>query len=129
MLIIISLVIIAITNIFCTNTVTKWSIMSASMVPLFMNASISPEYAQIVYSAGDAITNGITPLFIYFVIYIALLEKYNKDENIVTISGSIKLTIPYFIYVAIIWLVVIIGWYMIGLPIGIGSYPGVIYGA
>lgn len=128
MLIIISLVIIAITNIFCTNTVTKWSIMSASMVPLFMNASISPEYAQIVYSAGDAITNGITPLFIYFVIYIALLEKYNKDENIVTISGSIKLTIPYFIYVAIIWLVVIIGWYMIGLPIGISTYPSVIFG-
>ena len=62
------------------------------------------------------------------VIYIALLEKYNKDENIVTISGSIKLTIPYFIYVAIIWLVVIIGWYMIGLPIGISTYPSVIFG-
>jgi len=128
-LIIITLLIIAITNIFCTNTIVKWSILSASIVPLFMNASISPEFAQIVYSAGDAITNGITPLFIYYVIYIALLEKYNKNENIVTLFGSVKLVIPYSIYITIIWLVVIIGWYMIGLPIGISTYPGVIYGA
>ncbi len=129
LLIFVSLIIIAITNIFCTDTITKWSILSGSMVPLFMNASISPEFTQIIYSAGDAITNGITPLFVYFVIYIALLEKYNKNENIVTVFGSIKLVIPYSIYIAIIWLVIIIGWYMIGLPIGIGSFPGVIYGA
>ncbi len=129
MLIIVTLLIITITNIFCTNTVIKWSILSASMVPLFMNASISPEFAQIVYSAGDAITNGITPLFIYFVIYIALLEKYNKNENIVTVFGSIRLVIPYSIYIALIWFVVIVGWYMIGLPIGISTFPGVIYGA
>ncbi len=128
-LIIITLLVVAITNIFCTSTVVKWSILSATIVPLFMNASISPEFAQIVYSAGDAITNGITPLFIYIVIYIALLEKYNKNESIVTLFGSIKLVMPYSIYIAIIWLVVIIGWYMIGLPIGVSTFPGVIYGA
>ena len=128
-LIVISLIVVAITNVFCTNTIVKWSILSASMVPLFMNASISPEFAQIVYSAGDAITNGITPLFMYFVIYIALLEKYNKNENIVTLFGSVKQVIPYSIYITIIWLVIIISWFMIGLPIGISTYPGVIYGA
>ena len=128
MLIVISLIVITIANVFCTNTIVKWSIISGSMVPLFMNASISPEFAQIVYSAGDAITNGITPLFIYFVIFIAILEKYNKSENVVTVFGSARLILPYGIYIAIIWLVVIIGWYMIGLPIGIGSFPSVMFG-
>ena len=129
LLIIITFIVVALTNIFCTNTIVKWSVLSASIVPLFMNASISPEFAQIVYSAGDAVTNGLTPLFVYFVIYIALLEKYNKSENVVTLFGSVKYVVPYSIYISIIWLVVMIGWYMIGLPIGISSFPGVIYGA
>ena len=129
LLIIITVLVVAITNLFCTNTVLKWSILSASIVPLFMNASISPEYAQIVYSAGDAMTNGLTPLFVFFVIYIALLEKYNKSENVVTIFGSIRMVVPYSIYITIIWLVVLIGWFMIGLPVGISTLPGVIYGA
>jgi aminobenzoyl-glutamate transport protein len=94
-----------------------------------MNASISPEFAQIVYSAGDAMTNGITPLFVFFVIYVAILERANKSENVVTIFGSARLVIPYSIYISIIWLVILIGWFMIGLPIGISTYPGVIYGA
>ncbi len=128
-LIFITLLVVALTNLFCTNTMLKWSILSASIVPLFMNASISPEFAQIVYSAGDAMTNGITPLFVFFVIYVAILEKYNKSENVVTIFGSAKMVIPYSIYISIIWLVVLIGWFMIGLPIGISTYPGVIYGA
>ncbi len=128
-LVIITMLIVGIANIFCTNSITKWTIMSGTIVPLFMNASISPEFSQIVYSAGDAMTDGITPLFLYFVIYIALLEKYNKKEEIVTLFGSAKIMIPYMIYITIIFGLVLVGWYMIGIPIGIGSYPGVVYGA
>ena len=35
----------------------------------------------------------------------------------------------YSLYITIIFAVVLVGWYMIGVPIGIGSHPGVIYGA
>ena len=60
--------------------------------------------------------------------YLAFLEKYNKGE-MVSVLGSIKYMVPYSIYIAIIWLLIMIAWYMIGIPIGIGSLPGVIYGA
>ena len=102
--------------------------LSSIIVPLFMNASISPEFSQLVYVAGDSITNGLTPLFMYFVIYIAFMEKYNKGE-MVTLFGSIKTLIPYSVYSLIIWAIVLVGFYLIGIPIGIGSYPGVVYGA
>ena len=127
-LIITSLLIIAIVNVFCPNSITKWTIMSATMVPLFMNASISPEFTQIVYSAGDSITNGFTPLFMYFVIYLAFMEKYNQNDT-TTLTGCSKMLTPYSIFSLVIWTVIIVGWFMIGVPIGIGSAPGVVYGA
>lgn len=127
-LILITLICIAIANIFCPSSIVKWSMLSSIIVPLFMNASISPEFSQLVYVAGDSITNGLTPLFMYFVIYIAFMGKYNKGE-MVTLFGSIKTLIPYSAYSLIIWAIVLVGFYLIGIPIGIGSYPGVVYGA
>lgn len=127
-LILLTLILICVANIFCPNSIVKWSILSATVVPLFMNASISPEFSQLVYLAGDSITNGLTPLFMYFVIYIAFMEKYNKGD-VVTLFGSIKTLVPYSMYSLLIWAIVLVGFYLIGIPIGIGSYPGVVYGA
>ena len=127
-LILILLIVFSIANIFCPASLTKWTILSGSVVPLLMNASISPEFAQIMYVAGDSITNGITPLFAFFVIYLAFLEKHSQEE-MVTMGDGIKYMLPYSAYTAIIMVLVIVGWYMIGIPIGIGSFPGVMYGA
>lgn len=128
-LIIITFILIAIANIFCPSSIVKWNIFSGSVVPVFMNASISPEFAQVLFVASDSVTNGITPLFAYFVIYIAFLEKYNINDETVTLFGSIKYLKTYAIYISIIWFVVLIGFYLMGLPIGIGAFPGVSYGA
>ena len=127
-LIVITIALIAIVNIFCPSVINKWTMLSPSIVPLFMNASISPEFAQVLYVASCSMTNGITPLFTYFVIYLAIYEKYNKNEA-TSVFGCIKHMSPYAIYISLIWIAVLVGWYLIGLPIGIGSLPGVIYGA
>lgn len=127
-LILFTILLVSIANIFCPDSLTKWTILSATIVPLFMNASISPEFSQIVFVAGDTISNGITPVFVYFVIYLAFLEKYNKGE-MVSLFGSIKYMMHYNVYIIIIFTIVIVGWYMLGVPIGIGSFPGVVYGA
>ncbi len=127
-LIIIVFVLVAIANIFCPNPITKWSILVATVVPLLLNASISPEYSQIIFAAGDSITNGITPIFTYFVVYLAFLDKFNTSD-MVSMRNAIGYMVPYSISIFIIWLVVLIGWYMLGVPIGIGSLPGVVYGA
>lgn len=127
-LIVIALILITFVNLLMPNSIVKWSIMSASIIPLFMNASISPEFAQILFNAGDSITNGLTPLLTFFVIYIAFMEKFNKSEDI-TLFGSLKYMVPYSIASFAIWFVVLVGWYIVGAPIGIGSFPGVSYGA
>ena len=125
-LIIMLLIIVIISGLFISSPVIKWSIISGTAVPIFMNASISPEFAQTIFQAGDAISKGITPLFAYFVIYIAFLEKYNQGDQI-TIGKGIRYMIPYSVTSFLIWFVVLIGWYITGLPLGIGSMPGVSY--
>ena len=128
-LILLTIILVSVANIFCPDSLTKWTILSATIVPLLMNASISPEFSQVIFNAADSITNGITPIFTYFVIYIAFLEKYNNSKNVISIASSIKYMVPYSIYSAVIFGLVIVGWFMLGVPIGIGSYPGVMYGA
>lgn len=113
-------------NLFYTGPALKWSILSPVVVPVFMNASLSPEFAQIIYSSAISSTNGLTPLLAYFVIYIAFLNKYRQTESI-TLNRAIRFMVPYFIAVSIICFVVLIGWYLTGLPVGISTLPGVTY--
>ena len=120
-LIIVFLLIVMISNLFSTSSLIKWSIMSGIAVPMFMNASLSPEFAQVIFTAGDSITNGITPLFAYFVIYIAFLEKYSQND-VITIKKGIRYMIPYGISTFVVWFIVLVGWYIAGIPLGIGGF-------
>lgn len=124
-----SFILIAIANILCPDSISKWAIISATMIPLFINASISPEFAQIVYNMSDSVTNGITPLLMYSVIYVAMLDKYNKSEQSITIFGAHKFMLDYSFGMFVVSIVLLLGWYLLGIPTGIGSFPGVIYGA
>ena len=83
-LILLTFVLVAIATIFCPSSIVKWNILSGGVVPVFMNASISPEFAQIIFVAADSVTKGLTPLFMYYVIYIAFLEKFNTSDDTIT---------------------------------------------
>ena len=80
-LIIFTIIIIAISNIFCASITTKWQIFSPIVVPMFMQSNIAPQFAQLVMRAADSITKGITPLFSFFVIYIGYLNLYNQTKQ------------------------------------------------
>ena len=88
-----------------------------------MNAGLSPEYATLVFRAGECVSYGLTPVMAYFVIYLAFMELYSTNDN-EGMFGSIKYIIPYSLGVLAMWLVIIILFYIIGLPLGIGAYPG-----
>lgn len=123
-LILLALVAIAISNLFITTPGAKWAIFSPIIVPMFMQSNISPQFAQLVMRAGDSMTNGITPLLACFVIYMGYLNIYTFDKNKpITITKAIKIASPYCMVAALTWILLIIGWYILGLPIGPGVYP------
>jgi len=119
-LIILVMLLIAICNLFATTPVSKWSIMSPIVVPLMMQSNISPQFAQFILRAADSMTKGITPLLAYFVIYIGYLNIYNREQKAITIKQAIGYIMPYCLIISISWLLLIVGWYLLGAPIGIG---------
>ena len=101
---------------------TKWAILAPIIVPMFMQSSLTPEFAQAVFRAADSSVKGITPLFTYFVILIGFLQIYNKKKNDpVTISRAISLMTPYTVAFTVLWLAIVIIFYILGIPIGIAT--------
>ncbi len=121
-LILLTLFISAISTLLVPGSANKWSILSGVVVPVFMNSGMSPEFATVVFRAGECITYGLTPLMAYFIIYIAFMELYSQDNHD-TIFGNIKYILPYAGYTALLWIVLLISFYIIGLPLGIISFP------
>ena len=123
-LIIVTLLLIAISNFFLTSPASKWMIFSPVAVPLFMQSNISPQFAQVVMRVADSMTKGFTPLLASFVIYIGYLNIYNlKKERPYTLRKSLQMIAPYFLIISATWILLVIGWYLIGLPIGPGVTP------
>ncbi len=123
-LIVVCLLLIALSNFLLTSPASKWMIFAPVIVPKFMQSNLSPEFAQIIMRAGDSMTKGFTPLLASFVIYIGYLNIYNlQKEKPYTIRESLKMITPYFLIISATWILVVIGWYIIGIPIGPNSYP------
>lgn len=120
----IAVVIMTICDFFLTGVQAKWIIFSPVVVPALMKANITPQFTQFVMRMVDSLTNGISPLYAYFVLFIGYMNIYNmNEEKPVTISAAMRIMFPYFAIIGITWLLLIIGWYIIGLPIGPGVFP------
>ena len=121
--VIIAMLIMLLSDFFLTGIEAKWGIFAPVVVPALMRSNIAPQFSQFIIRAVDSMSNGITPLYAYFVIFIGYMNIYNTDEKPITISSAMKIMLPYFIIISITWLLIIIGWYIIGIPIGPSVYP------
>lgn len=121
-LIVLSFIFIGICTIFVPSISTKWVIMSPVLVPMFMQNSFTSEFSQAVFRAADSATKGITPLFTYFVILLGFLQIYNiKKRDIITLTDGMSLMLPYTVAFSILWLLIILAFYIIGLPLGFNT--------
>ena len=123
-LIIVVFIVVIISTILLPSTINKWTILAPSVVSSFIEVNLTPEFSLLVYKAADSITRGVTPLLAYFVIYIGFLEIF-KDKNTHTISfkRTLGLLLPYSLLMGITWFILIMAFYLVGIPIGIGIFP------
>ena len=105
------------------NSTSKWSIMAGAVVPIMMNAGISPEMGQVIFRFSECVTYGLTPIMAYFVIYLAFIDKYNQASTPIPIFKTLKYQIPYALATGVLLLIILIIWYVIGLPLGINTIP------
>lgn len=117
-------VIIIIASILIPGTLEKWTLLSPIVIPLFMRANITPDFTQFLFKAADGIGKSISLFFVYFIIMVGFLQKYNADRKTeITLFGTLKTLAPSILLFTIVWIMIIIGWYLVGLPIGIHTMP------
>ena len=107
-------------SILVPTATNSWTILSG-VVPTFMQANITPEFTQLVFRLGSSVAIGITPVFAYFILYLAYLEKYNQDSKPITLKNAIKYQMPFVLVTAIVYILFIILWYIVGFPLGIST--------
>ncbi len=121
--IIVLFLIAAISTIILPSSLSKWTILSNSAIPALANAGISPAFIQVIFRFGETFTLGLTPIFAYYVIYLAFIEKYNQNEKPVSLFTTLKYQLPYAFTTGAILLGILIVWQLVGIPIGIKAFP------
>ena len=108
-------IVIALVDIILTGALAKWAILAPIFVPLFMRLGGDPDLVLAAYRVGDSPMNMITPLNVYLAVMVGFAQKYQKDAGIGTI---VALMLPYTLVLLGLWTVMLILWYLFGLPLG-----------
>ena len=109
-----------ITSFVVPSPISGWSILS-STVPTLMQAGVSPEFAQVIFRFGNAVSIGLTPVFAYFIVYLAFLATYNQSSKPITLKAAVKYQLPFAGATLVLFLGIILVWYIVGMPLGVGT--------
>ncbi len=118
-LLVVGLVVItAVIDIFIGGVVPKWAIFAPIFVPLFIQLGLSPNLAVAAYRVGDSPINVVTPLMPYFALIVIFAERYRKKAGV---GSIISLMLPYTVVLIVAWTVLLVVWYLFGIPLGPGA--------
>ena len=112
-----TIVAVAIINLFITGMSSKWVAISYVLIPTFMSLGYTPELAQAAYRVGDSVTNIISPAMSYMPIILGQMQKYKKNASM---GSIISMTIPYTIGFFVIWTALLAIFFYFNIPIGPG---------
>ncbi|MBD8071201.1 AbgT family transporter [Bacillus sp. PS06] len=95
----------------------QWALEAPIFIPMLMLLDYHPAFIQAAYRIADSSTNIITPLNPYILIVLAFMREYDKKAGLGTL---ISLMLPYTIIFYTIWVIMLIGFALLGIPFGPG---------
>jgi aminobenzoyl-glutamate transport protein len=108
--------VVMILDLFFTPAIAKWAIFAPVFVPLFVTLNVDPAAVLAAYRIGDSPVNSITPLNAYFALVVGFAQKYDSKAGVGTV---VALMLPYVIWISVIWTILFVIWYLVGLPWGL----------
>lgn len=112
------MLLVIIANLFIGSASAKYAILAPVFVPMLMLVGFSPELTQAAYRVGDSVSNVVTPLNPYMVIILAQVQKYVRNSGMGTL---VSVMLPYAIIFALVWSLLLVLWFLLGLPLGPGG--------
>ena len=110
------IVVVSIIDILITGAIAKWALFAPIFVPLLVQLGVAPEAVLAAYRVADSPMNVISPLNAYFALVVVFAQKYDPKAGVGTI---IALMIPYVVAIYIVWTLLFIAWFLLGLPWGL----------
>jgi aminobenzoyl-glutamate transport protein len=107
-------------SMFIASGSAIWSILAPVFVPMFMVLGYHPAFAQMLFRVADSSVLPLAPVSPFVPLFLSFLQEYRKDAKLGTYYSLI---LPYPIIIFIIWTLLVVVWYFLGLPIGPGVYP------
>lgn len=111
--------VVAVANLFMGSASAKWAIFAPIFVPMFMSVGLHPAFTQLLYRMGDSITNCVSPLYPFFPVLIGWIAEVDKDRS--GVGTVLSFLVPYAFWLMVGWLVMLVGWYLMGWPVGPNS--------
>ncbi|GEK90307.1 aminobenzoyl-glutamate transport protein [Alkalibacterium putridalgicola] len=112
------IIVTAFINLFIGSASAKWAIMAPVFAPMLYEVNIAPEMTLMAYRIADSSTNIISPLMSYFAMILVFAKRYDEKSGLGTIISTM---LSYSIAFLITWTLLLIIWYVIGLPLGPGA--------
>ncbi|ECQ8982644.1 AbgT family transporter [Salmonella enterica subsp. enterica] len=97
-----------------------WSILAPVFVPMFMLLEFHPAFAQMIFRIADSAVLLLAPMSPFLPLFLGFLQRYQKNAQLGTYY---VLIFPYPVVFFVSWIVLLLVWYALGLPIGLGVYP------
>lgn len=97
-----------------------WSILAPIFVPMFMLLGFHPAFAQMIFRIADSAVLPLAPMSPFLPLFLGFLQRYRKDAQLGTYY---VLILPYPVVFFSVWILLLLVWYALGLPIGPGVYP------
>lgn len=111
--------IVAVANLFMGSASAKWAIFAPIFVPMFMGVGLHPAFTQLLYRVGDSITNCVSPLYPFFPILLGWIAEVDPEKA--KVGTVLSYLVPYASALLVGWSLMLIGWYLLGLPVGPNS--------
>ncbi len=111
----------AFVNLFVGSASGKWALLAPIFVPMLMQLGISPDLTQAAYRVGDSSSNIITPLMPYFPLVVVYCQRYVKGTGVGTL---IAMMLPYSLAFLVGWSIFLLGYWALGIPLGLQSSYG-----
>ena len=96
-----------------------------SGIPAFVGLALlsscfHPAFAQILFRIADSSVLPLAPVSPFVPLFLGFLQRYKPDAKLGTYYS---LVLPYPLIFLVVWLLMLLAWYLVGLPIGPGIYP------
>ncbi|RYJ31977.1 aminobenzoyl-glutamate transport protein [Streptomyces sp. L-9-10] len=112
------ILVVSVMNLLLTSGSAMWALIGPVFVPMLMLLKVAPETTWALFRIADSCTNAITPMSPYFVLCLGFVRRYRPGAGIGTLMS---LTLPVALAMLVVWTLLFIAWYSVGLPFGLGA--------